>query len=155
MTVVCELPADRQRGDPGEGAGWEALADACVDRFGGVATPGAAGMGGVVAAFDTPTDAIDAGLWLVRDRPGCAPVGVGVHTGEIELASHGLTGPAVPVAVEVAQSASPGDVRASASVRNLCAGTGFAFHDCDAVTIAGFGDLDLYRVRRRQAVVAG
>jgi class 3 adenylate cyclase len=66
-------------------------------------------------------------------------VPVGVHTGECDLSTAALTGPAVDLAASVARHARPGRVVVSSTVRDLVAGSGLSFV---ARPIAGDGDAE-------------
>ena len=51
----------------------------------------------------------------------------GVHTGQATLRAGHLAGPALTVAQQAAGRAAPGEVLATATLRDLAAGTGLAF----------------------------
>ena len=77
----------------------------------------------VVAAFDGPARAIRCARAIVD---GAERLGVtaraGLHTGECEIGTSGLTGPAFEVARRVATDAKDGEVLVSATVKDLVAG---------------------------------
>jgi class 3 adenylate cyclase len=52
---------------------------------------------------------------------------VGVHTGEVELRVDNIGGIAVNVAARIMKKASPGEVKVSATLRDLVAGSGLHF----------------------------
>jgi class 3 adenylate cyclase len=54
---------------------------------------------------------------------------VGVHTGEVERMGEDVGGIAVHVAARVAAEAAGGEVLATNTVRELCAGSGLTFAD--------------------------
>jgi pimeloyl-ACP methyl ester carboxylesterase/DNA-binding winged helix-turn-helix (wHTH) protein len=83
-----------------------------------------------VAAFDGPARAVRCARALAATAPRFGlSLRVGLHTGECEATDLRLAGPAVEHAETVAQRASPGEVLASRTVRNLVAGSGFQFDD--------------------------
>ena len=105
-----------------------------------VAADGAAAP--AMSLFDGPTRAIRRALAMAARRAEAgAPMGVGVHTGEVERAGGAPRGPAVDVAREVAAAASRGEVLVTATTRDLVAGSGLAFEDR--------GERDLGGVTRR------
>ena len=85
---------------------------------------------GVLAVFDGPGRAIDAGL-AMRDaaRQLGLQVRVGIHTGEVERRGDDVSGIAVHIAARVQVLASPDAVFVSRTVADLVAGSGFAFRD--------------------------
>src|SRR5581483_6378955 len=85
---------------------------------------------GVLALFDGPGRAIDAGLAL-RDsaRQLGLEVRVGSHAGELERRGEDVSGIAVHIAARVQARAAPDEVCVSRTVADLVAGSGFAFSD--------------------------
>ena len=85
---------------------------------------------GVLAVFDGPGRAIDAGL-AMRDaaRQLGLQVRVGIHTGEVERRGDDVSGIAVHIAARVEAVASPDEVLVSRTVADLVAGSGFDFRD--------------------------
>jgi pimeloyl-ACP methyl ester carboxylesterase len=83
---------------------------------------------GVLATFDAPGRALGCADAL-RTRLGGAGIEIraGVHTGEIELRGEDVGGIAVHIAARVEATAQPGEVLASRTVRDLTAGSSFAF----------------------------
>jgi pimeloyl-ACP methyl ester carboxylesterase len=77
------------------------------------------------------------------------PVRAGVHTGECQRVSAGVSGIAVDIAVRVANHADAAQVYASRTVRDLTIGAGFAFEDAGTHALKGApGQWQLLRVRR-------
>jgi class 3 adenylate cyclase len=99
-----------------------------IDRFTGrvVKTTG----DGIMATFDGPARAIRCGV-AIRDsaRQLDLEVRVGLHTGEVENLGDDVAGVAVHIAARVVAAAEPGTVLVSGTVRDLVAGSGFAFMD--------------------------
>lgn len=85
---------------------------------------------GFFAVFDGPARAVRCALAI---RDGVRPLGLeiraGVHTGEVELAEEGVRGLAVHIGQRVLAQATPGEVLASSTVKDLVAGSGLAFAD--------------------------
>jgi class 3 adenylate cyclase len=96
---------------------------------------------GFLATFDGPArairaaDAIRAGL---RDLE--LEVRVGLHTGECELLGDDIGGIAVHIAARVLGLAEAGEIVCSRTVKDLVAGSGFAFADRGTRTLKGVPD---------------
>jgi class 3 adenylate cyclase/predicted alpha/beta hydrolase len=133
---------------------WRALLErhhvevrAALERFRGheVDTAG----DGFFATFDGPARAVRCALRIseaVRDLG--LEVRAGVHTGEVEVHGHGVTGIAVHVAARVAALARGGEVLATGTVRDLVAGSGLHFEDRGRHTLKGVpDDWQIYAVR--------
>jgi class 3 adenylate cyclase len=99
-----------------------------LERYGGreVDTAG----DGFLATFDSPRRAIEcaraAGVAL---RSIDLAIRAGVHTGEIELSEGDVHGMAVHIGARIAAKARSGEVLVSSTVRDLLAGSTFAFED--------------------------
>jgi pimeloyl-ACP methyl ester carboxylesterase len=99
-----------------------------LDRFRGreVKTLG----DGFLATFDGPGRAIRCASAI---RAGVAPLGLelraGLHTGECEVIGDDIGGLAVNIGARVGAKAQAGEVLVSQTVRDLVAGSGFAFVD--------------------------
>jgi class 3 adenylate cyclase len=112
------------------------LARRLVDEFGGrlVKTTG----DGILATFDGPGRAIRCAGALSDEL---ASIGVqlraGLHTGEVELREGDVAGIAVHVAARVMAAASPGEILASRTVRDLVVGSGIALHERGAQPLKG------------------
>ena len=97
-------------------------------RYGGreVSTTG----DGFFAAFDRPVSAVRcACAMLFAVSPLGIQIRAGVHTGEVEVRGSDLGGLAVHIAARVAASASPDEVLASSTVKDLLTGSGVDFQD--------------------------
>jgi class 3 adenylate cyclase len=106
---------------------------------------------GFLAVFDGPARAIRAARAIVEavQRLGIH-VRAGVHTGEIEqLPSGDIRGIAVHIGARVAAAADADEVLVSSSVRDLVAGSGFAFEDRGMHVLKGVAE-----ERRLYAVAA-
>jgi len=69
----------------------------------------------------------------------------GIHTGECEVVEGGLGGIAVNTAARIADSAGPGDILVSRTVKDLTAGSGIVFADRGTRTLKGLqGEWPLY-----------
>jgi class 3 adenylate cyclase len=113
-------------------------------RFGGeeVDTAG----DGFFAVFDGPARAIKCAL---AARDGVREVGLemraGVHTGEVERPRGGSPrGIAVHVGARVAAAAGAGEVLATATTRDLVAGSGLSFDDRGELELKGVGRRAVY-----------
>jgi class 3 adenylate cyclase len=105
---------------------------------------------GVLATFDGPGRAIRCAHALGRAlEPDGIAIRAGLHTGEIELRDEGeIGGIAVHIASRVMHEAGPGEVICSRTVKDLVAGSEFAFDDHGMCTLKGVPDeWQLYAVR--------
>jgi class 3 adenylate cyclase len=85
---------------------------------------------GFLATFDGPARAIRCGRAIVEAARSLGlQVRVGLHCGEVELIGDDVAGIAVHVAARVAALASPGELLATTTVRDLVAGSGIRFLD--------------------------
>ncbi len=105
---------------------------------------------GFLAVFDGPARAIRAAVAIIEAVKLLGlNIRAGVHTGEIEqLPSGDIRGIAVHTGARVAATADPGEVLVSSSVRDLVAGSGFAFVDRGSHLLKGIEE-----ERRLYAVV--
>ena len=93
---------------------------------------------GMLARFDGPARAIAwARATLADDKSIGLDVRAGVHTGEVELDGAALRGMAVHIASRIAALAAPGEVLVSGTVKDLVAGSGYAFVDRGAHELKG------------------
>ena len=94
-----------------------------------------------LATFDGPARAISCAS-AIRDAVGALGVEVraGLHTGEIELAPSGIEGLAVHIGARVAALAEAGEILVSSTVKDLVAGSGFAFEDRGRRVLRGVPD---------------
>jgi pimeloyl-ACP methyl ester carboxylesterase len=92
----------------------------------------------LLATFDGPARAARCAQALVRVAAGRGlAVRAGLHAGECVLGDHRATGPAVDLAIRVAGQASPGEVLASDTVRDLVPGAGLSFAERGEVVFPG------------------
>ena len=85
---------------------------------------------GVLATFDGPGRAIRAASALAEAlRPEGIHIRAGIHVGEIELLGEDVGGISVHIAARVMTEAGSGEVLVSRTVKDLVAGSGFAFED--------------------------
>ena len=101
-----------------------------------------------LATFDGPARAIRCAS-AIRDAVGVLGIEVraGLHTGEIELGPSGIEGLAVHIGARVAALADAGEILVSSTVKDLVAGSGFAFDDRGRHVLKGVpGDWQLHAV---------
>jgi pimeloyl-ACP methyl ester carboxylesterase len=93
---------------------------------------------GFLATFDGPGRAIRAAV-AIRERllESGIQVRCGLHTGECERVGGKVAGIAVHTAARVAETAGPGEIRVSGTVRALVAGAGIEFSDRGTVSLKG------------------
>jgi class 3 adenylate cyclase len=85
---------------------------------------------GVLATFDSPSRALAATTTLHRELEALdIRIRAGLHTGEIERRGRDVSGIGVNIAARVEALASAGETLASSTVKDLCAGAGFAFEE--------------------------
>jgi class 3 adenylate cyclase len=85
---------------------------------------------GFLATFDGPGRAIRCAASIRDDvRELGIDVRAGLHTGECELVGSDIGGLAVNIGARVGAAAQAGEVLVSQTVKDLVAGSGFAFHD--------------------------
>jgi class 3 adenylate cyclase len=117
-----------------------------IDRFRGdeVKTTG----DGLVATFDGPARAALAAM-AIREAFGRLGLEIraGLHTGEIEVLRDDIAGICVHIGSRIATEARPGEILASATVRDLVAGSELRFADRGARTLEGVhGEWALFAV---------
>ena len=106
---------------------------------------------GVFATFDGPARAISCARAIV-DGLGELDLRVraGVHTGECELQNGKVAGIAVNIGARVAAAAGAGEVLVSGTVKDLVAGSGFAFEERGLHELKGVpGEWRLYEALPR------
>ena len=93
---------------------------------------------GFLATFDGPGRAIRAAV-AIRDGLLNSEIQVrcGLHTGECERLGDKIAGIAVHIAARVAETAEPGEIRVSGTVRALVAGAGIEFSDRGSAALRG------------------
>ena len=85
---------------------------------------------GFLANFDAPARAIRFARDIDREDQALGlRARAAVHTGEVEASNRALRGIAVHIASRLTGLAAPGEVLVSSTVRDLVAGSGFAFTD--------------------------
>jgi class 3 adenylate cyclase len=97
---------------------------------------------GLLATFDGPARAVRCGIAL-RDAAAMelgAELRVGVHTGECEIIGSDLGGIGVHIAARIQAAASPNEVLASSTVKDLVVGSGLRFADRGEHTLKGIPD---------------
>ena len=147
LDIVGSTDLAREMGD----SRWSALLDqflnvvrAQIGRWRGVEIDTAGD--GVLARFDGPARGLRYALGV---RAGIEELGLriraGVHTGEVVMYPDGIRGIAVHLAARIASEASPSEVLASTTVRDLVAGSGLAFTDRGRHTLKGLeGEWQLF-----------
>jgi len=103
---------------------------------------------GFLATFDGPARAIHCARAISAATHAIgAPVRIGVHTGEVELAENDVRGIAVHIAARVAGLGKADDIIVSRTVKDLVAGSGLSFQDFGTHSLKGIPDAwQLYRV---------
>jgi class 3 adenylate cyclase len=103
---------------------------------------------GFLASFDGPARAVRCAC-RIRDavRDLGLEVRAGLHTGECEQADGKLVGFAVHTAARVAGEAGAGEVLVTSTVKELVAGSPFAFTDRGVRQLKGVDDWHLYAAR--------
>jgi len=101
---------------------------------------------GFIMAFTGPTRAIQCAEEIRADVSRLdLEVRAGVHTGECERRGSDISGLAVHIAARVMDYASPGQVLASGTVKDLTVGSGLEFHPAGTRSLKGVpGDWSLY-----------
>jgi class 3 adenylate cyclase len=96
---------------------------------------------GFLATFDGPGRAVDCALAIVRAAPSLGiQVRAGVHTGECEARGHDVVGLAVHIGARIAALASPGEVLASGTVKDLVVGSPLRFAERGEHDLKGVPD---------------
>jgi pimeloyl-ACP methyl ester carboxylesterase len=103
---------------------------------------------GFFVRFDGPARAIRCAQDIVESiRPLGIEVRTGLHTGECEIVDGKAGGLAVSIGARVMANAGPSEVLVSQTVKDLVAGSGFAFEDSGEHDLKGVPDRwRLYRV---------
>jgi class 3 adenylate cyclase len=107
---------------------------------------------GFFALFDGPARAIRCAGELVHStRDLQLELRAGLHTGECEVSSQGVTGIAVHAGARVVAMAEPGEVLVTSTVRDLVVGSGIGFRDRGVASLKGVpGEWRLFAVRLSQ-----
>jgi class 3 adenylate cyclase len=103
---------------------------------------------GFYATFDGPARAIRCAFDIAgRVRDIGIEIRAGIHTGECEIVDGKRAGLAVTIGARIAGMADPGEVLVSRTVKDLTAGSGFAFDDKGEHELKGVPERwQLYRV---------
>jgi class 3 adenylate cyclase len=103
---------------------------------------------GFFATFDGPARAVRCALDVIdRVRDLGIEIRAGVHTGECEVIDGKHAGLAVTIGARIASIAAPSEVLVSRTVKDLTAGSGFAFEDAGEYELKGVPDRwRLYRL---------
>ncbi|MGH2403086.1 MAG: adenylate/guanylate cyclase domain-containing protein [bacterium] len=93
---------------------------------------------GVLASFDGPARAVRCACAIRDEVKGLGiHIRAGLHTGEVETMGENVGGLAVHIGARVAALASPDEVLASSTVKDLVAGSGIRFVDRGAHPLKG------------------
>ncbi len=147
--IVDSTPTQASLGNHG----WKGLIEqhhrivrASLERWGGVENDTAGDS--FYATFGGPARAIHcAGEIAERIRELGIQIRAGVHTGECELIDGKIGGLPVTIGARVSARAGPSEVLVSQTVKDLVAGSGFAFEDAGEHELKGVPDRwRLYRV---------
>jgi pimeloyl-ACP methyl ester carboxylesterase len=96
---------------------------------------------GCLAVFDGPARAIRFAHAVIGLAPGNGgTMRAGVQSGEVVLRDGSIAGRPVEIATSLADLASPGQILATGTVRDLVAGSGIRFQDASADQAAGIPD---------------
>ncbi|HEY1511784.1 MAG TPA: alpha/beta fold hydrolase [Solirubrobacteraceae bacterium] len=96
---------------------------------------------GFLATFDGPARAVNCAAAIVDSLAEMdLPIRAGVHTGECELVGDDVAGIAVHIGARVMERASPGEVLASSTVKDLVFGSGLRFEDRGVHSLRGVPD---------------
>jgi class 3 adenylate cyclase len=96
---------------------------------------------GFLATFDGPARAVNCAAAIVDSLAQLnLPIRAGVHTGECELLDDDVAGIAVHIGARVMERASPGEVLASSTVKDLVFGSGLRFSDRGVHSLRGVPD---------------
>jgi len=104
--------------------------------------------GRLVAAFDGPARAIRCAAAIERIVVAGLEPRIGIHTGECDRVGDNYRGFAVDLANRIAETASPGQIVVSRTVKDLVAGSGIAFDDQGVESFDGLdGEWRMFVVR--------
>lgn len=95
----------------------------------------------ILASFDGPSRAVRGARAIIAAlRLEGIESRAGVHTGELETTAHGLQGPTLRIAAQIAASAQPFEVLVSRTVCDLVGGSGLQFSDRGLCVLDGAPD---------------
>lgn len=96
---------------------------------------------GFLATFDGPARAIRCGQAIATAAHSLGlEVRVGLHSGEVEVIGDDVGGIAVHIAARIGGLATPGEVLASSTIKDLVAGSGIRFVDRGPTQLRGIAD---------------
>jgi class 3 adenylate cyclase len=103
---------------------------------------------GILATFDGPARAIRCAQAIAASVKALGiEVRAGLHTGEVELRGEDVTGMGVNITARVMDTAGPGEVVVSSTVKDLVAGSGLRFADRGSHDLRGVpGEWRLFAV---------
>lgn len=103
---------------------------------------------GFLATFDGPARAARCGRAVLDDAEGLGiALRAGLHTGEVELIGDDVGGMAVHIGARIGALATPGEVLASSTVRDLVVGSGIGFEPRGSHELKGVpGEWNLFSV---------
>jgi pimeloyl-ACP methyl ester carboxylesterase len=92
---------------------------------------------GVTATFDSPVRAIRFAGAMIAQAGAERGSHAGVHIGEVHVAGESISGTPVEIATRLAEVATPGQILATGTVRDLVAGSGIGFHEASPAQADG------------------
>ena len=107
-----------------------------IEQFSG--RPAQTGEGGILAVFEGPTRAIKS-AWAIMARFGLRQIEVraGLHSGECEINGDEVGGVAVEIARRAADTAQPGQILVSQTLRDVVFGSNITFSDTSSLVLQG------------------
>ena len=111
---------------------------------------------GFFATFDRPAQAISCAVAIIESlRPLGIEIRAGIHAGEVEMSGGKAGGIAVHTAARVLASAQPGEIVATATIKELVAGSNIEFVDRGTATLKGIpGEWRLFVVVQPEITTA-
>jgi YVTN family beta-propeller protein len=111
---------------------------------------------GFFATFDRPAHAISCAITIIESlRPLGIEIRAGIHAGEVELSGGKAGGIAVHTAARVLATAQPGEIVATATIKELVAGSNIEFIDRGTTTLKGIpGEWRLFVVAQPEISAA-
>jgi YVTN family beta-propeller protein len=103
---------------------------------------------GFFATFDRPAQSISCAIAIIESlRPLGIEIRAGIHAGEVEMSGGKAGGIAVHTAARVLASAQPGEIVATATIKELVAGSSIEFVDRGTTALKGIpGEWRLFMV---------
>jgi len=111
---------------------------------GGTARGASTADGRQVLVYDGPATAIRAGVRYPTENPD-SRIGIGVHIAEVPRRADRIDGYGVSAAVALADLAPSAELWASATVRDLVAGSGILLEPRGEQVVAPLGPLQVFR----------